>query len=71
MVDARRDLRRRAIARVYDKALADAGLPAGVRDVVEDKKRGLVARIERRGTVDDAAVARVLGAFPGAWDWAA
>jgi fatty-acyl-CoA synthase len=65
------DLRRRAIARVYDAALADAGLPAGVKDVVEDKKRGLVARIERRGTVDEAAVARVLGAFPGAWDWAA
>jgi fatty-acyl-CoA synthase len=65
------DLRRRAITRVYDKALADAGLPAGVKDVVEDKKRGLVARIERRGAVDEAAVARVLGTFPGAWDWAA
>jgi acyl-CoA synthetase (AMP-forming)/AMP-acid ligase II len=65
------DLRRRAITRVYDAALAEAGLPAAVVAVVEDKKRGLVARIERRGPLDDAAVARVLGAYSGAWDWAA
>jgi fatty-acyl-CoA synthase len=65
------DLRRRAISRVYDRALAEAGLPAAVAAVVEDRKRGLVARIERRGEVDDAAVAKVLGSFPGAWEWAA
>jgi fatty-acyl-CoA synthase len=65
------DLRRRAITRIYDQALAEAGLPAAVAAVVEDRKRGLVARIERRGAVDEAAVARVLGSYSNAWEWAA
>ena len=63
------DLRRRAIMRVYDAALADAGLAARVGLVVEDKKRGLVARIARQGPVDTNAVASVLGQFATAWDW--
>jgi fatty-acyl-CoA synthase len=65
------DLRRKAITRVYDAALQEAGIPAGVREVVEDKKRGLVARIERRGEVDEAALKKVLGEFAVQWDWAA
>ena len=64
------DLRRRAITRVYDAALAGAGLDARVVGVVEDKTRGLVARLSR-GSADPAAVQKVLGAFAGAWDWAA
>ena len=63
------DLRRRAITRVYDAALAEAGLAAQVGQVVEDKKRGLVARIVRRGPVDAMAAAAVLGQFATAWDW--
>ena len=63
------DLRRRAITRVYDAALAEAGLPARVKDVVEDKKRGLVAHLERSGEVDDAAVGKVLGDFTRPWVW--
>ena len=65
------DLRRLAIKRVLDASLAEAGHKAVVRDVVEDKKRGLVARIETQGEVDKAAVAAVLGQFATAWDWAA
>ena len=65
------DLRRMAITRIYDATLADAGIPARVAEVVEDKKRGLVARIEKNGAVDEAKVAELLGAFPGAWDWKA
>ncbi len=65
------DLRRRAITRVYDAALAGAGLDAHVAEVVEDKKRGLVARVQKRGAVDEAATAKVLGEFAGAWDWVA
>ncbi len=65
------DLRKRAIIRVYDAALAGAGMPAAVAEVVEDKKRGLVARIARNGAVDDAAVQRLLGEFTTAWEWAA
>jgi len=65
------DLRRRAITRIYDAALLEAGLPVRVVEVVEDKKRGLVARLEKSGTAEDAAVAGVLGQFTNAWDWAA
>jgi fatty-acyl-CoA synthase len=44
------DLRRLAITRVYDAALAEAGLAARVKEVVEDKKMGLVAHLERTAT---------------------
>jgi len=64
------DLRRLAIKRVYDKALDDAGLNARVDSVVEDKKRGLVARIQSDAGTDRDAVARVMGDYPGHWDWA-
>ncbi|MEH7827475.1 acyl-CoA synthetase [Gemmobacter denitrificans] len=63
------DLRRSAITRVYDAALTDAGLAARVAEVVEDKKRGLVARLSPKG--DDAAVQAVLGQFTTAWEWKA
>lgn len=64
------DLRKHAITRVYDAALRDAGLPAKVATVVEDKKRGLVARLEKSAQVEDAAVNAVLGQFNNPWDWA-
>lgn len=63
-------LRRMAIARVYDAALAKAGHAAAVAEVVEDRKRGLVARIARRGPVDEDAAAHVLGEFAVPWEWA-
>jgi acyl-CoA synthetase (AMP-forming)/AMP-acid ligase II len=62
------DLRRRAITRVYDAALREAGLPLRVAEVVEDKKRGLVAKLMASGPVDTAAVAKVLDEFTNAWD---
>lgn len=65
------DLRRMAITRVYNDALAKAGLAAEVVEVVEDKKRGLVARVRRTGAVDEGAVKTVLGEFTRPWDWAA
>jgi hypothetical protein len=65
------DLRRLAITRVFDAALAEAGLPARVTAVVEDKKRGLVARLEKSAPVEDAAVGQVLGQFANPWEWAA
>jgi fatty-acyl-CoA synthase len=64
------DLRRRAITRVFDAALAEAGLAARVVAVKEDKKRGLVAQLGRTGPVDDAEVARLMGEFAGPWEWA-
>ncbi|NND40713.1 MAG: AMP-binding protein, partial [Silicimonas sp.] len=64
------DLRRRAITRVYDAVLAEKGFDARVAEVIEDKKRGLVARIKGRATSDEAAVAQTLGEFAGPWEWA-
>ena len=63
------DLRRMAITRVYDAALAEAGLNARVAEVIEDKTRGLVAKLTRTGPVDEAAVAHKLGEFTRPWDW--
>ncbi|MEM6610232.1 MAG: acyl-CoA synthetase [Pseudomonadota bacterium] len=64
------DLRKRAITRVYDAALAEAGIPARVVDVREDKKLGLVAHLDRTGDVDEAALAHTLGEFTRPWVWA-
>ncbi len=65
------DLRARAITRVYDAALSEAGLAARVAQVVEDKKRGQVAMLEKTGDVDTTEVTRVLGAYTRPWDWMA
>ncbi|EDM70153.1 acyl-CoA synthase [Roseobacter sp. AzwK-3b] len=64
------DLRKRAITRIYDAALAEAGLEARVSEVIDSKKRGLVARLERTGDVDEAQVGHVLGQFTRPWEWA-
>lgn len=65
------DLRRMAITRTFDAALAEAGLPIRVAAVVEDRKRGLVAQLQKAAPVEDAAVQAVLGRFATPWDWAA
>ena len=54
-----------AIIRVYGAALAEAGI-----EVVEDKTRGLVARIAPRGAVDKARIGDVLGGFARPWEMA-
>ena len=58
-----------AIKRVYDAALAEARISARVVEVVEDKKRGLVARVARNGPVDEGAIGQLLGQFTSAWEW--
>ena len=51
-------------------ALAKAKISAHVAEVIEDKKRGLVAVIEPDGgPADDDGVRRVLGAFVSPWQW--
>ncbi|MEO0990694.1 MAG: acyl-CoA synthetase, partial [Pseudomonadota bacterium] len=47
------DLRKRAITRVYNDALTGAGHAAQVAEVVEDKKLGLTAVLEKTGDVDE------------------
>lgn len=64
------DLRKRAIMRVLDGVLKEAGLAAHVISVTEDKKRGLVAHIATTGNCDEEALAHKLGEFTVPWDWA-
>jgi len=59
------DLRKSAIARVFGEALGAAGIEAEI-EVVEDKKRGLVAKISSAS--DTAAIAKVLDEFAVPWD---
>ncbi|MVO17040.1 acyl-CoA synthetase [Parasedimentitalea huanghaiensis] len=61
------DLRRHAIIRVYNDALLKAGLAARVENVVDDKKRGLVAQVEANG-IDQAKISQVLGGFTRPWE---
>ncbi len=61
------DLRRKAIIRVYDEALKEAGLAAHVTQVIEDKKRGLIAQIACAGQIDDTALTAALGDFIQPW----
>ncbi|GGE50770.1 acyl-CoA synthetase [Actibacterium pelagium] len=64
------ELRKRAIKRIYDAALAEAGHPVEVAEVVEDKKRGLVAQLVKlEDTVDEEAVTQLLGEFTRPWEW--
>ena len=61
-------LRKEAIARVYNEALEAAGLTARVTEVTDDKKRGLVALVERNGA-DADAVSKVLDDYVRPWDF--
>ncbi|MEL6206192.1 MAG: acyl-CoA synthetase [Pseudomonadota bacterium] len=63
------DLRKDAIRRVYDDALAQAGIAAKVATVEEDRKLGLVARLEKTGDVDEDALGTTLGAYTRPWTW--
>ena len=63
------DLRKRAITRVFNEALAELGSDAKVVDVAEDKTRGLVAHVEAGTSTDRAAVEKALGAFARPHEW--
>jgi len=63
------DLRREAIARVYNAALEGAGINARVVEVVESKKLGLVARLRATGEVDYEKVKHVLGEYTRPFEW--
>lgn len=63
------DLRKMAITRVFDAALAKAGISANVESVFEDKKRGLVAVVNYSGNgISDDAVNDILGCFTPQWE---
>ncbi|MFP7672573.1 acyl-CoA synthetase [Marivita sp. S0852] len=64
------DLRKHAIARVFNAALDDADLSARVVSVIDDKKRGLVAQVHLNDDTPEA-VGHVLGNFANRWEEAA
>ncbi|MEP2781920.1 MAG: acyl-CoA synthetase [Pseudoruegeria sp.] len=64
------DLRKMAITRVFNAALTTSGFNAEVSSVIDDKKRGLVALINKTGDVDEEALGHCLGEFATKWDWA-
>lgn len=61
------DLRKHAITRIYNGALEKAGLPAQVVNVMDDKKRGLVAQVVANGA-DVSDIGQTLGDFVQPWD---
>ncbi|NNL17591.1 MAG: acyl-CoA synthetase, partial [Boseongicola sp.] len=63
------ELRRRAITRVFNEALSAEGLKAEVASVLEDKKRGLLAIIDKSTDVAESDVERILGNFAVSWEW--
>ena len=63
------ELRKRAIARVLDAALTEAGLAARVAAVVEDRTRGLVAQVQGGDGGERARVTQCLSVFVIPWDW--
>jgi fatty-acyl-CoA synthase/long-chain acyl-CoA synthetase len=64
------DLRKRAITRIYNAALEEAGVNARVVSVLDNKKRGLVAQVEKTGELEESALSDVLGQFVRPWEWA-
>lgn len=64
------ELRKMAITRVFNQTLKEAGMKAAVVGVEEDKRRGLLARIERHGDVDAEELQHLLGNFSQPWEWA-
>ena len=64
------ELRKRAIKRVYDAALKEAGIPTRVAEVVDDRKLGLTAVLEPVGEVDEGALAQLMGQYTRPWRWA-
>ena len=63
------DLRKMAIKRVYSEALAEAGIPATVTQVIDDPKNGLMAILSASAPIDEPRLQQVLGQFTRPWKW--
>jgi len=62
------DLRKRAITRIFNEALAAADVAVTVQSVTEDKKRGLVTQLKKTGDATQDDVTKALGSFTNPWD---
>ena len=61
------DLRKMAITRVYNGALEKGDVAARVVSVIDDKKRGLVAQVDLKGS-SEADVGTILGDYTRPWE---
>ena len=59
------ELRKRSITRIYNKALAVAGVSATVSKVEEDPKEGLKAHVKGASSAED--IGKVLDPFTFGW----
>jgi acyl-CoA synthetase (AMP-forming)/AMP-acid ligase II len=63
-------LRKLAIKRVYDDKLLEDGLDVTVKEVLEDKKLGLTAHLNKATyDIDDMLIKKSLGNFIRPWTW--
>jgi fatty-acyl-CoA synthase len=63
-------LRKLAIKRVYDEKLLEDGLDVTVKEVLEDKKLGLTAHLNKATyDIDDMLIKKSLGNFIRPWTW--
>ncbi|WP_138468910.1 acyl-CoA synthetase [Poseidonocella sp. HB161398] len=62
-------LRKMAITRVFDAALAEAGFAVSVAGVEDDRRNGLTAVLEAHGDVDMPALEQLMGCFTTPWRW--
>ncbi|MEL7014411.1 MAG: acyl-CoA synthetase, partial [Pseudomonadota bacterium] len=60
-------LRKMAITRVLNAALSDAGLTARVEDVIDSKKKGLIAQISAPDSETDQ-LASFMGTYTLSWE---
>ncbi|TCK99262.1 fatty-acyl-CoA synthase [Shimia isoporae] len=63
------ELRKRAIKRVFNQVLENAGLEQRVAEVVDDKKRGMVAQVVPKVDGDETKVDNCLKGFIPTWEW--
>ena len=62
------ELRKRAIARVYNEALKKAELKAKVKEVIDHPNKGLTAVIAKNGENNTKQIGKVLDKFIYAWE---
>lgn len=64
------DLRRLAIIRTFNDILVENNINAKVNNVIEDKKLGLVAKLDKIDSeTSDQQINNVLGQFIIPWQW--
>ena len=61
------DLRKQAITRIFNEELEAKGFAARVTNVIDDKKRGLVAQVALNGS-PEGEVDDLLGCFIRPWE---